>query len=72
MAPTSTPKDVIAKINAEVQRALQDPKVAQKLLGVGMEAPPPTSAAEFGTFIRDDIARWTGLVDAVGLEKLRD
>jgi hypothetical protein len=37
-----------------------------------MEPPPPMPAAAFGTFIKDDIARWTALVDAVGLEKLRE
>ena len=71
MAPAGTPKPIVDKINADVQRALQNPDVARKLLAVGMEPPPPMSAAAFGDFIRDDIARWTGQVDAVGLEKLK-
>jgi tripartite-type tricarboxylate transporter receptor subunit TctC len=72
MAPAGTPKDVVDKINGEVQRAVQDPAVAQKLLAVGMEPPPAMSAAGFGTFIKDDIARWTALVDAVGVDKLKE
>jgi len=72
MAPAGTPKEIVDKINAEVRRALEKPDIAQKLLGVGMEPPPPTDAPAFGAFIRDDIARWTALVDAVGLEKLRE
>ncbi|HEY4919389.1 MAG TPA: tripartite tricarboxylate transporter substrate-binding protein, partial [Xanthobacteraceae bacterium] len=71
MAPAGTPKPIVDKINADVARALQDPDVAKKLLAVGMEPPPPMTAAAFGAFIRDDIARWTAQVDAVGLEKLR-
>ena len=67
MAPAGTPKPIVDKINAEVQRALQDPKVAQKLLAVGMEPPPTMPAAAFGAFIKEDIARWTRMVDAVGL-----
>jgi tripartite-type tricarboxylate transporter receptor subunit TctC len=71
MAPAGTPPAIVAKINAEVQRAVQDPKVAEKLLAVGMEPPPPMDAAAFGQFIKDDIARWTAQVDAVGLDKLQ-
>ena len=71
MAPAGTPKAIVDKINAEVQRAVQQPEIASKLLPVGMEPPPPMSADAFRGFIREDIARWTGLVDAVGLEKLK-
>jgi tripartite-type tricarboxylate transporter receptor subunit TctC len=72
MAPAGTPKPIVDKINAEVQRAVQDPKVAEKLLAVGMEPPPAMSAEAFGAFIKEDVARWTGMVDAVGLEKLKE
>jgi tripartite-type tricarboxylate transporter receptor subunit TctC len=71
MAPAGTPKAIVDKINADVQRALKDPKVAAKLLAVGMEPPPPMSATAFADFIKEDIARWTAQVDAVGLEKLK-
>jgi hypothetical protein len=37
-----------------------------------METPPALGPAEVADFIRNDVARWTALVDAVGLEKLRD
>src|SRR5215472_1680642 len=72
MAPAGTPKAVVDRINADVQRAVQDPKVAEKLLAVGMEPPPKMPAAAFADFIKEDIARWTGMVDAVGLEKLKE
>src|SRR5580658_6057639 len=71
MAPAGTPGPIVDKINADVQRALQNPDVAKKLLAVGMEPPPPMTTAAFAAFIRDDIARWTAQVDAVGLDKLR-
>ncbi len=72
MAPAGTPQPIVDKINAEVQRAVARPDIAGKLLAVGMEPPPPTSADAFGTFIRQDIERWTALVDAVGLDKLKE
>jgi len=72
MAPAGTPKAIVDKINADVQRAVRDPKVAEKLLAVGMEPPPAMPAAAFADFIKEDIARWTGMVDAVGLETLKE
>ena len=46
--------------------------VQQRLLNVGMETPPLYAPAQVAEFIRDDVARWTQLVEAVGLEKLKD
>jgi tripartite-type tricarboxylate transporter receptor subunit TctC len=65
-----TPKDVIEKINAEVRRAVTRPELQKRLIGVGMEPPPPAGPAAVGDFIKADIARWTGFVNAVGLDKL--
>src|SRR5215831_12048488 len=72
MAPAGTPRPIVDKINAEVQRAVARPEIAAKLLGVGMEPPPAMPPDGVGGFIRDDIARWTGLVDAVGRDKLKE
>jgi hypothetical protein len=36
------------------------------------QTPPTLGPAAVADFIRDDVARWTRLVDAVGLEKLRE
>jgi len=72
MAPAGTPKEIVDKINAEVARAVTRPEIAQKLLGVGMEPPPAMPPAAFRNFVNEDIARWTKLVDMVGLEKLRE
>jgi tripartite-type tricarboxylate transporter receptor subunit TctC len=69
MATAGTPKPIIDKINAEVQRAIKDPKIAAKLLAVGNE---PAATSDLGTFIKEDIARWTGFVDAIGPEKLKE
>jgi tripartite-type tricarboxylate transporter receptor subunit TctC len=69
MAPKGTPQAVLDKIAAEVRRAAQKPEIQKKLLAVGME--PVATPVDFGQFIKDDIARWTRLVDDVGLDKLQ-
>jgi tripartite-type tricarboxylate transporter receptor subunit TctC len=72
LAPARTPKEIVQKLNAEMQRAVGKPEVQARLLTVGMETPPTLGPAGVADFIRDDVARWTRLVDAVGLEKLRE
>jgi len=64
------PKDVVEKINAEVQRAVARPELQKRLIAVGMEPPPAYGPAQVGDFIKADIARWTRFVEAVGLDKL--
>jgi len=72
LAPARTPKDIVQKLNAEMQRAVAKPEVQARLLTVGMETPSTLGPAGVADFIRDDVARWTRLVDAVDLEKLRE
>jgi tripartite-type tricarboxylate transporter receptor subunit TctC len=65
-----TPPDIVAKLNAEIRRAVAQPDLQQKLIAAGMEPPPDFAPADVGKFIADDIARWTTFVDAVGIDKL--
>jgi len=69
-ATAGTPKDVVDKINQEVQRAVLKPESQKRLIAAGMETPPPMDAATFRSFVEDDIKRWTGFVEAVGIDKL--
>lgn len=70
IARAGTPPDVVAKLNAEVQRAVRRPDVKERLLTAGLEPPPSYTPAEFGSFIAADIARWKEFVADVGIEKL--
>ena len=70
LAPAGTPPAVIAKLNQEIQLALAQPDVEQRLLGAGMEPSPAIDPAHFANFIKRDIERWAQFVDAIGLGKL--
>jgi tripartite-type tricarboxylate transporter receptor subunit TctC len=72
IARASTPPDIVAKLNAEIRRAVAQPDLQQKLIAAGMEPPPNYGPADVGKFIADDIARWTKFVDAVGIDKLNN
>ena len=64
-APAGTPPDVVAKLNALVNRALKDPRYAAQMRAQGGE-PAGGSAAEMKDFLRDEIARWGPAVKASG------
>src|SRR5262249_57822769 len=57
LTTAGTPKDVVARLNAEVNRALRDPDVAAKLALQGT-TPAGGSADEFKTLIATEIRNW--------------
>ena len=63
--PAATAPEIVAKLNAAVVAALRDPEVAQRIRTVGME-PTPMTAAEFGTYIRSEIDKYSKVVAASG------
>lgn len=65
-APKGTPKDVIAKINAEVNRALADPKMKERLAELGGK-PMPGTPEDFGKRIASEVEKWSKVVKASGV-----
>jgi tripartite-type tricarboxylate transporter receptor subunit TctC len=57
VAPTGTPPEVLARINADAVAILRDPAIAARMLELGGFAAPGTPE-EFGSFIRSEIAKW--------------
>ena len=66
LAPAGTPKEIIARLNAETVKALATPKVQQQIANSGAEAASTTPEA-FGELIKTDLARWATAVKATGL-----
>lgn len=65
-APAGTPRLVIARINADVVRAMQSPDVRARLVAQGLE--PLTSTPEaFGALIAAEIAKWTKVARTIGI-----
>lgn len=63
VAPAGTPATLVAKLNAEVNKALALPDVAQQLAVEGA-VPVPTTPQAFGDLIRREIPRWAEVVKA--------
>jgi tripartite-type tricarboxylate transporter receptor subunit TctC len=67
VAPAGTPEAVIARLNAEVNRALATPELKARLVAEGAEAAPTTPPA-FGAFIAAEIERWRPVIQKAGLK----
>jgi len=63
VVPAGTPAAVVARLNAEINKALQNPQVAQQLDGEGA-VPVPGSPQAFGDLIAREIPRWAKVVQA--------
>jgi tripartite-type tricarboxylate transporter receptor subunit TctC len=65
VAPAGMPKAVIARLNAELNRALSEPGLQQKLAAIGAE-PAGGTPEEFAKFIRSEYAKWGDVVRRSG------
>ncbi|MFZ0853314.1 MAG: tripartite tricarboxylate transporter substrate binding protein [Hyphomicrobiaceae bacterium] len=65
--PAKTPREIVDKLNRETLKALQEPKVRDKLTGLGFE-PMIMTPAEFAAHVEKEIAVNAALVKAAGLK----
>jgi tripartite-type tricarboxylate transporter receptor subunit TctC len=63
--PKGTPKEVIEKVNAEVNRALADPKMRERLAELGGK-PIAGTPEDFGKVIAAETAKWEKVVISSG------
>jgi tripartite-type tricarboxylate transporter receptor subunit TctC len=66
MTPAGTPKDIIARLNAEVLKALADPDVRHKLEDLGF-ALRGSSAEELRVMTRDQLAKYARVIKEMGI-----
>jgi tripartite-type tricarboxylate transporter receptor subunit TctC len=65
-APAKTPRDIVTKLNAEIQKALQEPAVREKLAKIGVQ-PMRMNAEQFVKFVKDELKINAELAKAAGL-----
>lgn len=66
LVPLGTPDAAITRYNREVAAALERPALRARLQSVGVD-PAPSTPSDFATFVANDRARWTRLVQTVGI-----
>ena len=65
VAPAGMPRAMIDRLNAELNRALAEPGLQQKLAAIGAE-PAGGTPEEFAKFIRNEYAKWGDVVRRSG------
>jgi tripartite-type tricarboxylate transporter receptor subunit TctC len=66
-APKTTPKDIIAKLNSEINAVLTEPDMTKRLVELGGEPLAQTPEA-FGDMIKAETDKWKKVVDFAGLK----
>ena len=65
LAPAGTPRDIVAKLNAEIGKLVRTDDVRKLLAPTGME-PDPDTPAQFAAYLKADYDKWGKVVRESG------
>ncbi len=65
-APANTPASVVQLLNSEINRALRQPEVRERLLAIGID-PQTLSQGEFTEYVRSEVAKWGEIIKTTGI-----
>jgi tripartite-type tricarboxylate transporter receptor subunit TctC len=66
-APAKTPREVVARLNDAVVRALRSPDIRERMNQIGVDVVASTPE-EFGRFMQEEVERWTRVVQRGGIK----
>ncbi|HMN80783.1 MAG TPA: tripartite tricarboxylate transporter substrate binding protein [Burkholderiaceae bacterium] len=65
--PAGMPRDIVARLNAETNKALASPTVKERMAAQGLE-PAPMSVEEFNRFVPEQLVLWGERIRAAGIQ----
>ena len=65
VGPVGIPRDIVTRLNAEINKALGSPQMKERMLALGVEGTPGT-VEQFAAFIRRDTAKWAKVIKDSG------
>ena len=65
LAPIATPRDIVARLAANIEKAAHSPEIRQRLLEQGAE-PVGNTPEEFSRLLRQEVTTWAAVVKASG------
>ncbi len=68
LAPAGTPRDIIARLHAELTRVVKEPEVRKRFVVDGSDTVSSSSPEDFAAYIRADEAKWAKVVKDAGLK----
>jgi len=68
IAPAGTPKPIVSKLNAAINKALADPKVSDALKKAGIDPTPGSTPESTTEFINAELKKWAPIIKASGTQ----
>ena len=67
LVPAATPKDIVARLDAELLKAVKLPEVRERFAAIGVE-PLARTSAEMAAYLKSEIDKYGKIVRAIGLK----
>lgn len=67
LAPAGTPKAVVDKLNAQINKILAEPDVRERLRNLGIE-PAGGTPEQFGKYIQTELTKWAKVASDAGIQ----
>ena len=67
LAPAGTPRDIVARLNAEIVKILNSAEVRERFAKQGVEVQTSTPE-QFGDFVKAEVARWAKVIKDAGIK----
>jgi tripartite-type tricarboxylate transporter receptor subunit TctC len=68
LAPAGTPRPIVDKLNAAINKALADPAVSSALEKAGINPTPGSTPETTSDFIKTELAKWAPIIKASGAQ----
>jgi tripartite-type tricarboxylate transporter receptor subunit TctC len=65
-APARVPEAIVQTLNAEINHALNQPDVRERLTTIGLD-PQTLSQAEFADYMKQEVVKWAQVIKATGI-----
>ena len=66
-APAQTPKAIVERMNAEINKILKTPEMAKRMETMNFEPPPIKSVEQFKAILAKDLKTWKSIATDAGI-----
>ena len=68
-APNGTPREIVDRLNREVQKLMQEPVVRERFKALAVDLAPPMTPEAFAAYVRAESERYGKLLKELGIDK---
>jgi tripartite-type tricarboxylate transporter receptor subunit TctC len=67
VAPAATPREIVARMHAEIAKIMQLPEMKTRLAQLGDEIAVSSSPEQFTAFLKTEYAKWDRIIREAGI-----